>query len=78
LIGRASRRRRVSLQGFKSQASAQRLLTTHAAIYNTFYVQPHLIRRSTLRAFRSAALRTWNDAVAASFGSSRMDRAWVG
>lgn len=58
------RRRERKMQGFKSQASAQRFLTTHAAIYNTFYVQPHLIRRQTLRQFRGEAMRVWNDAVA--------------
>ena len=47
------------MQGFKSQASAQRFLTTHAAIYNTFYVQPHLIRRPTLRGFRAGAHAAW-------------------
>lgn len=41
---------------------AQRFLTTHAAIYNTFYTQPHLIRRPTLRLFRGNALRVWNEA----------------
>ncbi len=59
-----SRRRERKMQGFKSQASAQRFLTTHAAIYNTFYVQPHLIRRQTLRQFRGEAMRVWNGAVA--------------
>lgn len=59
------RRRERKMQGFKSQASAQRFLTTHAAIYNTFYIQPHLIRRQTLRQFRGEALRIWNEAVAA-------------
>lgn len=51
------------MRGSESQASAQRFLTTHAAIYNTFYVQPHLIRRPTLRQFRREALRAWNEAV---------------
>jgi hypothetical protein len=46
------------MQLFKSQASAQRFLTSHAAIYNTFYTQPHLIRRSTLRQFRGGWLST--------------------
>ena len=45
-----------------TQASAQRFLTTHSAIYNTFYTQPHLISRPTLRRFRGEALRVWNEA----------------
>lgn len=51
-------------QRFKSQASAQRLLTTHAAIYNTFNVQRHLISRPTLRRFRVEADAAWAMAVA--------------
>ena len=58
------------MQGFKSQASAQRFLTIQAAIYNTFYIQPHLIRRQTLRQFRGEAVRIWN-AVTAGWGRSR-------
>ena len=56
------RRRERKMQRFKSQASAQRFLTTHSAIYNTFYTQPHLISRPTLRRFRGEALRVWNEA----------------
>ena len=52
------------MQLFKSTASAQRFLTTHAAVYNTFYTQPHLISRSTLRTFRSAANDAWELAAA--------------
>jgi len=59
------RRRERKMQLFKSQASAQRFLTSHAAIYNTFYTQPHLIRRSTLRQFRGTAFDVWNEATAA-------------
>ena len=59
------RRRERKMQRFKSQASAQRFLTTHAAIYNTFYTQPHLIRRQTLRRFRGEAFVVWNQATAA-------------
>jgi len=53
------RRRERKMQLFKSQPSAQRFLTTHASVYNTFYTQRHLIGRSTLRAFRAAANDAW-------------------
>ena len=53
------RRRERKQQKFKSQGSAQRFLATHAAVYNTFNVQRHLIRRSTLRLFRAEADRAW-------------------
>ena len=57
-------RRRERQQRFKSQASAQSFLTTHAAIYNTFNIQRHLISRPTLRRFRADAASAWADAVA--------------
>ena len=59
------RRRERKMQRFKSQASAQRFLTTHAAIYNTFYTQSHLLRRDTLRQYRGQAHVAWNLATAA-------------
>ena len=59
------RRRERKQQKFKSQGSAQRFLATHAPIYNTFNLQPHLIRRPTLRLFRAEAYRTWDAATAA-------------
>ncbi len=58
------RRRERQQQLFKSQASAQRFLSTHAAIYNTFYTQRHLISRPTLRRFRAEAASAWATAVA--------------
>jgi putative transposase len=59
------RRRERKMQLFKSKASAQRFLTTHAAIYNTFYIQPHLISRPTLRRFRGEAHAAWSAATVA-------------
>lgn len=58
------RRREQQQQQFKSQASTQRFLTTHAAIYNTFNLQRHLISRRTLRCFRADADAAWVIAVA--------------
>jgi transposase-like protein len=40
----AIRRRERKQQKFKSQGSAQRFLSTHGAIYNTFNTQTQLIR----------------------------------
>lgn len=58
------RRRERKMQLFKSQASAQRFLTTHAGVYNTFYTQRHLISRQTLRQFRAGAEEAWVAATA--------------
>lgn len=58
------RRRERQQQLFKSQAPAQRFLTIHAAIYNTFYTQRHLISRPTLRRFRAEAASAWATAAA--------------
>src|SRR5258707_3375473 len=49
------RRRERKLQRFKSPGSAQRFLSMHAAVHNTFNLQRHLVSRSTLRIFRSDA-----------------------
>ena len=59
------RRRERKTQLFKGQASAQRFLTTHASVYNTFYTQRHLISRPTLRTFRNAANDAWSEATRA-------------
>ena len=59
------RRRERKQQRFKSHGSAQKFLATHAAIYNTFNVQRHLISRCTLRHLRANAMATWVVATAA-------------
>jgi putative transposase len=53
------------MQRFKSAGSAQRFLSTHAAIYNTFNAHRHLISRRTLRQFRAEAMSKWNTVTAA-------------
>ena len=53
------RRRERKMQGFKSAKSV------HAAVYNTFNVQRHLISRPTQRRFRTSAHQSWSDATAA-------------
>jgi len=59
------RRRERKMQRFKSQGQAQRFVSTHSAIYNTFNLQRHLVSRKTLRIFRAAAMAEWNAASAA-------------
>ena len=59
------RRRERKMQRFKSARSAQRFLSIHAAVHNTFYLQRHLVSRPTLRTFRAEAAAQWQDAVAA-------------
>jgi transposase-like protein len=59
------RRRERKMQRFKSPGSAQRFLSTHAAVHNTFNVQRHLTSRATLRVLRGEALQTWRAATAA-------------
>jgi hypothetical protein len=41
-----------------------RISRTHAAIYNTFNIQRHLISRRTLRRFRAEADAAWATSVA--------------
>ena len=59
-----TRRRERKMQRFKIAGSAQKFLSTHAAVYNTFNVQRHLISAQTHRALRAAAMTTWRNAVA--------------
>jgi putative transposase len=58
------RRRERKMQRFKSARSAQRFLSMHAAVHNTFNLQRHLVSRSTLRIFRAEAASAWRSAAA--------------
>src|SRR5580693_9435569 len=60
-----TRRRERKMQRFKSPGSAQRFLSVHAVVQNTFNVQRHLTSRDTLRVLRDEAFRTWEAATAA-------------
>jgi transposase-like protein len=60
-----TRRRERKMQRFKSPGSAQKFLSTHAAVYNIFNVQRQLVSAQTHRTFRAAAMNTWREAVAA-------------
>ncbi len=60
-----TRRRERKMQRFKSSGSAQRFLSAHAAVHNTFNTQRHLVSRSTLRQFRAEAASAWEVATAA-------------
>jgi transposase-like protein len=59
------RRREWKLQGFKSPGSAQRLLSMHAATYNTFTVPRHLTTARTHRLLRVEAFAAWREAAGA-------------
>src|SRR5215217_5118028 len=59
------RRRERKQQRFKSPRSAQRFLSMHAPVHNTFNLQRHLVSRRTLRTFRTEAAQAWQRATAA-------------
>ena len=59
------RRRERKMQRFKSGGAAQKFFSTHAAVYNIFNVQRHLISAQTHRVLRAAAMTTWREVVAA-------------
>ena len=54
------RRREQKQQRFKSSGSAQRFLSIHAAVYNAFYVQRHLLSRRDFKEFRAKTFAVWN------------------
>jgi len=58
------RRRERKQQRFKSPGSAQRFLNVHAAVYNLFNIDRHLVSRRTMKEFRSHAFRQWRDVTA--------------
>ena len=59
------RRRERKQQRFKSPGSAQRFLNIQSSVYNTFYVQRHLLSRPTFKRFRTDAFSVWESASAA-------------
>jgi putative transposase len=60
------RRRERKLQRFKSPGSAQRFLNIHAATYNTFYHQRHLLNRPLMKELRRGSFALWQCASTAS------------
>src|SRR5271154_2760887 len=60
-----TRRRERKMQRFKSACSAQKFLSAHAAVYNTFIVQRHLTSAQSRRVLRAAAMSTWRVVVEA-------------
>lgn len=58
------RRRERKMQRFKSPGSTQRFLSVHAATYNTFYHQRHLMNRPTFKQLRSQSFNDWSAATA--------------
>jgi len=59
------RRRERKMQSFKSPGSAQRFLSSHAAVHNAFALQRHLTSRRVLRQFRAEVADAWAIATAA-------------
>jgi transposase-like protein len=58
------RRRERKMQRFKSPGSAQRFLSIHAAVQNTFTVQRHLVPRRIYKQFRKTAFEVWRECAA--------------
>ena len=60
-----TRRRKRKMQRFKSAGSAQKFLSAHAAVYNTFNVQRHFTSAQSQRVLRAMAMSTWREVVVA-------------
>jgi len=58
------RRRERKMQRFKSPGATQRFLSVHAATYNTFYRQRHLLNRPTFKRLRTQSFNAWSAATA--------------
>ncbi len=58
------RRRERSMQGFRSPGSAQRFLSTHAAVQNHFSTRRHLISAPEHRKLRGLAFARWIEVTA--------------
>jgi hypothetical protein len=56
---------RAAARGGRRAPRIARFVSLHAAVYNIFNVQRHLIRRATLRRFRAEAHQAGNGATAA-------------
>ena len=59
-----TRRRERKMQRFKSAGSAQKSLSSHAAVYNTFNLKRHLTSAQAHRVPRAEAMDTWRTAAA--------------
>ncbi len=59
------RRRERKQQRLKSPGSARRFLNVHAAIYDNFNIDRHLVSRQTMKEVRGEACRRWNHVAAA-------------
>lgn len=55
----------VGAVGVKPQRSAQKFLTSHAAVYNTCNTERHLVGRQTLRQYRVDTYAAWTAATIA-------------
>ena len=60
-----ARRRERKMQRLKSPGSAQRFLSVHAVVHNTFNVQGHQVSRRTFRRFHAESMQQWRMATMA-------------